>query len=304
VKKYLVLGLGSTHEITWDEARHGDKLWVTGELHDQVVEVALDGAHIFHPMPIGSGPHGIEFNKLGELYVSFEFSNQLAHLDAQGGVMEIFDVHSDPHGLGIDPDGLTCWYTGKEDNQIGKLEPNGTVTNYPLATPNALPIYIKSGPDGNMWFTELLGNKIGRITKNGQLNEYPIPTPNSRPIAVRPDPQGQYMWFTEEAGNKIGRIDMQGNIVEFPIPKTQENVILASLAFDSDGDLWVQQYVDQNNPNPPGDDHIIRIRRKTLEFTYFTVPDRETVMHRITQGPDGNMWFTELKADRVGRVRR
>jgi streptogramin lyase len=25
-------------------------------------------------------------------------------------------------------------------------------------------------------------------------------------------------------------------------------------------------------------------------------------MHRIIQGPDKNMWFTELKSDRVGRV--
>lgn len=25
-------------------------------------------------------------------------------------------------------------------------------------------------------------------------------------------------------------------------------------------------------------------------------------MHRVIQGPDGNMWFTELAADRVGRV--
>ncbi len=296
--------LGSTHEITWDQARGGDKLWITGELHDQVVSVDLNGNATFHPMPVESGPHGIEFNKFGELFVSFEYSNQLARLSDQGTILQTFDVHSDPHGLGIDPDGVTCWYTGKEDNQIGKLETNGTVTNYPLATPNALPIYIKAGPDGNMWFTELTGNKIGRITRDGQIREFSIPTPNSRPIAVRPDPSEPYMWFTEEAGNKVGRIDMQGNIVEFPIPKTQENVILASLAFDSGGDLWVQQYVDQNHPNPPGEDHIIRISRQKMSFTYYTVPDRETVMHRITQGPDGNMWFTELKNDRVGRVLR
>ena len=25
-------------------------------------------------------------------------------------------------------------------------------------------------------------------------------------------------------------------------------------------------------------------------------------MHRIMQGPDKNMWFTELKSDRFGRV--
>jgi virginiamycin B lyase len=32
------------------------------------------------------------------------------------------------------------------------------------------------------------------------------------------------------------------------------------------------------------------------------VPTRDTVMHRIVQGPDGNVWFTELNADKVGRL--
>jgi virginiamycin B lyase len=34
----------------------------------------------------------------------------------------------------------------------------------------------------------------------------------------------------------------------------------------------------------------------------YKVPTQKTVMHRIIQGPDKNMWFTELKSDRVGRV--
>lgn len=295
---------GSTHELTWNQAGQGDKLWVTGELHDFVVSVTLDGKQTFHPMPEGSGPHGIEFNRNGELWVSLEYAHRLVHLDDKGAILESVEVNADPHGLGMDPDGVTAWFTGKTANTVGKLSPDGQVTNYPLSTPSALPIYINAGPDGNMWFTELTGNKIGRVTPSGQITEFDIPTPNSRPIAIRPDPSGQAMWFTEEAGNKVGRIDMQGNITEFPIPKSQENVILASLTFDSAGSLWVQQYVDQNHPEPPGDDHIIRIEPKTQQLTSFTVPDRGTVMHRITPGPDGNLWFTELKTDRIGRVLR
>jgi len=34
----------------------------------------------------------------------------------------------------------------------------------------------------------------------------------------------------------------------------------------------------------------------------YQVPTQKTVMHRIIQGPDKKMWFTELKSDRVGRV--
>ena len=39
-----------------------------------------------------------------------------------------------------------------------------------------------------------------------------------------------------------------------------------------------------------------------VPVTYYEVPTEDTVMHRITQGPDGNIWFTELAADKLGRL--
>jgi streptogramin lyase len=32
------------------------------------------------------------------------------------------------------------------------------------------------------------------------------------------------------------------------------------------------------------------------------VPTTQTVMHRILQGPDGNVWFTELGSNKVGKL--
>jgi virginiamycin B lyase len=127
------------------------------------------------------------------------------------------------------------------------------------------------------------------------------------------------MWFSEEAGGKVGRIDLlakdddPGKIVEFPVPLTQSNAILAGLAFDADGALWVQQYV---SPPAQGDpvaaDYIVRLGPALqtarmgdmtgVSVDYFKAPSKGTVMHRITQGPDGNIWFTELGINRVGRL--
>ena len=56
------------------------------------------------------------------------------------------------------------------------------------------------------------------------------------------------MWFSEEAGNKVARITLDGTITEFGVPLAQKNNILAALAFDAEGDLWVQQYVDPTQP--------------------------------------------------------
>lgn len=322
---------GSTHEITYGQ---NGTFWISGQNYDEVVEMDLHGNMTFHQMPKGSGPHGIDFDAANQLWLTLEFAGKIVRLDASGKIAAQYDVslhcttskapiNTHPHGLGIGPDGKTVWFTGKSTGTIGKLTPDGKVQTFAIPTVGSVPIYIKAGPDGNMWFTELVGNMIGRITPDGAITEFAIPTPNSGPIAIIPEPGGKAMWFTEEAGNKIGRVDMSGKITEFPVPMTGSDVILAALAFDSKNNLWVQQYVNCGSScasstggamssNPAEPDYVLKfdksIRQATssnisnVPVTYCEVPTRKTVMHRIILGPDRNMWFTELNADKVGKV--
>ena len=314
--------IGSTHEIASDPNER-NALWVTGQNYDTLVRVATDGSMDLFTMPPGSGPHGIDFDAAGRLWITLEFTGKIARLDDLGNILQQFDVslncstcpvpiNTHPHGLAIARDGKTVWFTGKATGTVGKIMPDGKIQTYALPSVGSVPIYIKGGPDGSMWVTELVGNTIARVRPDGAVREFPIPTYNSRPIAIVPEPGGKAMWFTEEAGNKIGRIDRDGKITEYPVPKFQENVILAGLAFDADRNLWVQQYVDEHNPLPDGPDHVIKIDRAILHtepsdfpevpITFYQVPTRETIMHRIISGPDGNMWFTELRTDKVGKV--
>ncbi|MFL9989434.1 Vgb family protein [Paraburkholderia sediminicola] len=318
---------GSTHEITY--RRNGDgAIWITAPNYDRLVRIGSDTRITFYPLPVGSGPHGIVFDEMGRLWVSLECAGEIVRLDEHENISAEYDValhcstcsraiNSFPHGLGVGSDGKTIWYTGQRTGTVGKITPDGIVKTYALPTVGSVPIYIRAGPDGNMWATELVGNAIARITPDGAVTEFPIPTYNSRPIAIVPAPDGKAMWFTEEAGNKLGRIDMRGEIVEFAVPKSQDNVILAALSFDDEGNLWVEQYVDQNNPGtagPSGSNHIVKIDKAILHtapldmgkvpVTLYPVPTRATVLHRIIQGPDGNIWFTELTADKVGKLIR
>lgn len=310
---------GSTHEILPDE----NALWITSPNYDTVAKVQLDGATRFYTMPAGSAPHGITFDAAGQLWVTLEAKGQIVQLDANGNIVKEYDVrlgcntcpqalNTHPHGLSIGSDGKTIWYTGKGTGTVGKIAPNGEIVSFALPTAGSVPIYIRAGHDGNMWVTELVGNKIARVTHDGDITEFPIPTHNSRPIAIVPEPNGQAMWFTEEAGNKVARIDPNGAITEWPVPKTQDNVILAGLAFDNEQNLWVQQYVDPNHPTPAGADHIIKIDKAILTaqssdlsgipITFYRVSTPNTGMHRIILGSDGNLWFTELKTDKVGKI--
>ena len=123
------------------------------------------------------------------------------------------------------------------------------------------------------------------------------------------------MWFSQEASHKVATIDMQGNFKEYPVPKTQSNMLLAGLAFDTQGNLWTQSYADQNNPynkSAGGSDYIIKLSKDILNapnnqltdvtVALYPVPTQQTVFHRIKAGNDGNIWFTELAQDRIGKV--
>jgi virginiamycin B lyase len=226
-----------------------------------------------------------------------------------------------PHAIAIGADGVTIWFTGKNTSTVGKINPvNGaitsasTVTHYNLPTVAATPIYLELGTDGNIWGTELTGNNIFRVTPTGTVTEFAIPTYNSRPIAIKVGPPGDpYLWFTEEAGNNIGKISYSGVIEEFPVPKSQSNSILADLAFDAQGNLWTQSYVNQNNLPPTGPDYIVRMGNTILDapngdissvlVTRYQVESEGTVFHRIVLGDDGDMWFTELALNNIGKVK-
>ena len=39
-----------------------------------------------------------------------------------------------------------------------------------------------------------------------------------------------------------------------------------------------------------------------VPITFFKVPSTQTVMHSILQGPDGNIWYTKLAVNKVGKL--
>ena len=313
---------GSTHELAFDR-QNGTVFWVTGQAYDAIARVRLDGSAAFFPMPTGSAPHGVAFDTLNQLWVTFEGLGEVARVDADGHVVQRVDVrlhaegasepiNTHPHGLAVGPDGRTLWFTGKLTNSVGRIGPDGHVAHFVLPTVGAVPIYLEAGPDGNMWCTELIGNRIARITPDGLVTEWAIPTVNSRPIAIVRGADEQSMWFSQEAGNKVARIGMDGQIREFPVPMPQADVILGGLAFDVHGNLWTQSYVSPLAPGPHGNDYVVMLgaaisnaaagNLSGIPLSYYRVPSRSTVMHRIVAGPDGNIWFTELALDRIGRI--
>jgi virginiamycin B lyase len=179
-----------------------------------------------------------------------------------------------------------------------------------IPTPNSLSTTIVLGPDGNFWITESAANKIGRMTPDGVITEFQVPTtvpPNpqqnptgsSRPIAIAVGPDGN-IWFTELLGNKVAKITTAGVITEFtlPAPNSQPGGITTG----PDGNIWFTE----RTPNT-----VARITPSGT-ITEFPIPSTVPVTSDnptgssdprfIRLGSDGALWFTELLANKIGRI--
>jgi virginiamycin B lyase len=122
------------------------------------------------------------------------------------------------------PDGK-LWFTEQVEqvdsttptvNYIGRISTTGTITEFPVCSPDAELHDITAGPDGNLWFAENGTNLIGRITTKGAITEYSGLTGFDVTGITAGPADSKTLWFTEAetnssgtpAGGKIGRIQL------------------------------------------------------------------------------------------------
>jgi streptogramin lyase len=196
---------------------------------------------------------------------------------------------SRPSGITLGADG-NLWFTEEWGDKIGRMTPAGTLTEFQIPTAQAFPLFIASGPDGNLWFTEPY-TTIGRITPAGTITEFPVSA--DLPITgICAGPDGN-IWFSKAAKTtlvgdtgqgKIGKMTPSGVVTQFPLPAPVVE------AFDirqgPDSALWFAE------------PRVSRIGRVTTTGGFSEVPipadsaGNLLDLKAITDGPDGNLWFT------------
>ncbi len=209
-----------------------------------------------------------------------------------------------PSGITAGPDG-NLWFTEANANQIGRITPAGVVTEFSAGiTPGAGLSGITAGPDGNLWFTEYDGNRIGRITPKGKVKEFSAGI-SSPPREITAGCDGN-LWFTQDYGNRIGRITPKGKVTEFSAGITPE-ALPTGITAGPDGNVWFTEGgsfgFGGSTANLGGIGRITR-KGKITEFSAGITPQEEygPYPYRITAGPDGNLWFTEIDGHRIGRI--
>jgi len=231
---------------------------------------------------------GITAGPDGSLWFTELASSKIGKITLEGTISEsAIPSKSGADAIALGPDG-DLWFTESRDlpggSSIGKITPDGTITEYPFSTtannPNG-PDGIVAGPDGNMWFTDRTASKIGKITMGGIITEYG-PT-SAMPISISTGPGGN-MFFTETCVcggafySKIGKITPGGTITEFAV--FHADLRRGGITAGPDGNLWFTE------PYPGG------ISKITVNGT-MTEYHGGTVGCCIVAGSDGNLWFTD-----------
>jgi virginiamycin B lyase len=146
-----------------------------------------------------SGPRGIAYRTFTEYAIPSPQS-------APWGIVEI---------------GEEMWFTESAANKIGRVNKDGSITEFVIPTKNASPRGIASGPYSSPCFAEFGADQIGCL-ENGQIIERGL-TPGVGPQDICLGMAG--IWFTENTGNRVGvasfngvRSLAQARIEEFAIP--------------------------------------------------------------------------------------
>jgi streptogramin lyase len=239
-------------------------------------------------LPSGSDPFAIASGPDGNLWATDAGAKALWRITPSGGLTKFTTGlnHGYPADITAGPDG-NLWFTELNGmtNAIGRITPNGTITEYPIQGSSDT---ITVGPDNNIWFLDGGVEKIGRvIPSTGQVDEFGMPNglmAGAHLNALAAGPDGN-LWFTDQGGSppRIGKITPTGAITEFPDMTLK---LPTDITAGADGNVW---FTD-NNADVVG--------RITPSGTYTFLGMGNGLQTNgtpdgITLGPDGNIWFTD-----------
>jgi streptogramin lyase len=167
-----------------------------------------------------------------------------------------------------------------------------------------VPLDIVTGPDGRMWFSMTFGNTIGRIDPaTGTVQTHRL-EPESYPWYLTTGPDGN-VWFADLGATQLRRMSPRTFApTGTPIDAPPEHTFTA-LGVGPDRRIWFTTVLKENPYDPENPGRIIASKVGRVE------PDGRTTLvelppssnpNSITAGPDGNIWFTAVGTDKIGRV--
>ncbi len=285
-------------------------------------------AVIEYPLPqSGSLPYHIAKGPDGNLWFTEQTGHRIGRISTAGTITEFaLPGGGNPIGIAAGPDG-NLWFTEAPPGRIGRIDTSGPIAEFSTGlSAGSSPGDITAGPDGALWFTED-GGKIGRISTAGAISEFALPGGSFTLDGITADADG--IWFTEGFPTEVvGRMNVRTqHVTVFPLGPN--GGIPDGITAGPDGNMWFTRSssIDRNTSggtntefalgaDRTGAKDMVRGPDDSLWFSDFN----DSLIGRITTagairefpvssgsspagiavGPDGNLWFPNTTAARLG----
>ncbi len=254
------------------------------------------------------GPHSIEADHDGNMWMTLALSGQMGKYDVKTGEFTIVSGAPAPRPRGAYPHTLRVqtdltkdakgrvWYTDA-GSEVFSLDPaTNEVVQYKTPTADQVvgggrgesrgrtPYGISISPvDGMVWYTKLNGNRLGRIDPNlppaEAVKEWEPPFRGPRRHEVGPD---GIVWVPGFGSGVIGKFDPKTETWDvIDLPNKMDEIPYALSVDMKTNMVWICGTMS---------DSMLRLNPKTKELTEYRMPSRVTYTREVEFGDDGSVW--------------
>jgi streptogramin lyase len=193
-------------------------------------------------------PHTDRFDRLGRLWFTLSFSNEVGMFDTRSGEMRVIDLPTEtdrpanpalvPYGIDVNPVDGSVWYASLMANRIGRIDPE-TFKVESFTPPTVGPRRMRFAADGMLWIPDFgLGRLVKLDTKTMKYTAYTIPplAPGEveAPYAVGVNPKTQEIWITANMSDRIFRfLPKEERFISYPLPT--RGIYLRDMIFTREG---------------------------------------------------------------------
>lgn len=94
------------------------------------------------------------------------------------------------------------WFAEIGAGAIGRLDPGGSVAEFPLPDRSCRPHAVAVDPDGSCRYTAWATHRLGRVAVDGTVGELPLPPGCVEPHGLALAPDGS-VWVATENGTLV-----------------------------------------------------------------------------------------------------
>lgn len=204
-------------------------VWFTTS--DGIGRIAGDGTVTLRRIP-GLDPQGLTTGPDGALWFT-ESDNRIVRMATDGG-LKLYSLEHYASALAPGPDGA-LWFVEPGDQRLGRITPDGQVSE-PVRLPDGTyPQAIVTGPDGNLWFSYSHG--YGRASPDGTYKLWPVGEGDivgDGSIAVGPDGN---LWVAGLDYKDLMRVTPQGVATH-----VTAGTLVSQVIAGPDGAIWFNYY--------------------------------------------------------------